>query len=77
MNQYVRLFGTIDGHKVELQSTKDANNAMSQLPTILEPGDYPAQLVHDEKKDGGIRRSYDLTLPDGKHATYNLVGLSE
>lgn len=75
--QYLRVFGTVNGQKVELRSEKVVNGAGSYRPSLLPPGDYPARLTTDEKKDDGLRRSYELTLPSGKRLTYDLVGLSE
>lgn len=75
---YLHLVGVINGQKVELSAGPAVGNSAFFDTSLLPPGDYAARVMgEDDKKDGSVLRQYDLSLANGKHESFMLVGLSE
>ena|SRR5665213_1842374 len=70
--RYLKLWGTIDGKKVEMIAAFGFGRTW-----VVAPGDYPVRVTHDENVEKGISRTYDVEVMPGKHQTFELTGLAE
>ena len=70
--RYLKLWGTIDGKKVEMTAAYGFGRTW-----VVAPGDYPVRVTHDENMEKGISRTYDVEVMPGKHQTFELTGLAE